>query len=132
MAHIDTFLYWLLAEAGFTEDDNLAMLHEELQETLLDRLNARIMERIPEDKWEEAGELLHDENSQKWEDFVHQYIPEYDDFLASVCDEFAQEYLENMDQDVEMPEIVEEDIDMSWDDEDSVEVDEDLLPKKAA
>ncbi len=89
------------------------MLHEELQETLLDRLNARIMERIPEDKWEEAGELLHDENSQKWEDFVHQYIPEYDDFLASVCDEFAQEYLENMDQDIEMPEIVEEDIDMS-------------------
>ena len=94
---MDSFLYWLLTQAGFTEADNLQMLHDDLEAVLLDRLNAKIMSKIPEDKWDEAGDLLHSDDSQKWEDFVHSYIPDYDDFLASVCEEFAQEYLDSMD-----------------------------------
>lgn len=97
MEHMDTFLYWLLDEAGFTEDDNLQMLHDDLEAALLDRINAKIMEKIPAENHEEAGELLHDEDTAKRESFVHRYIPDYDDYLEQVCDEFAEEYLESMD-----------------------------------
>lgn len=96
MEHMDALIYWLIEEAGFTEDDNLQMLHDDLEAALLDRLNAKIMEKIPEDKHELAGELLHNEDPTAWEDFVHTYIPEYDEFLESIFDEFAEEYLESM------------------------------------
>lgn len=96
MEHMDALIYWLLEEAGFTEEDNLQMLHDDLESALLDRLNAKIMEKIPEDKHELAGELLHNEDSSAREAFVHTFIPEYDAFLEEVCDEFAEEYLESM------------------------------------
>lgn len=93
---MDALLYWLLEEAGFTEEDNLEMLHDDLENALLDRLNAKIMEQIPDEKHDMAGELLHNEDSSAREAFVHMYIPEYDEFLEDVCDEFAEEYLESM------------------------------------
>lgn len=93
-----TFISWLLAQAGFTSDDNLEQLHDDLEVALLDRLQAKIIAKIPPEKHDLAWELLNSEDSRAWEDFVHTYIPEYDDFLASVCDEFAQEYLDAMDE----------------------------------
>lgn len=95
---MDTFLYWLLAQAWFTQEDNLQQLHEDLELALLDRLNAKILEQIPADKHELAGELISSEDADAWNAFVHTYIPEYDDFLANVCDEFADEYLDSMDE----------------------------------
>ena len=41
------------------------------------------------------------QNFQKWEDFIQLYIPEYDDFLAKIYDDFAQEYLESMQEESE-------------------------------
>lgn len=96
MEHMDALIYWLLEEAGFTEEDNLQMLHDDLEAALLDRLNAKIMEQIPAEKHELAGELLHNEDSAERDAFVEAYIPQYDEFLEGVCDEFAEEYLESM------------------------------------
>jgi hypothetical protein len=97
MEHMDALIYGLLEQAWFTEEDNLQVLHDDLEAALLDRLNAKIMAEIPADKHEKAGELLHDENTDAWETFVQMYIPEYDEFLADLFDEFAEEYLASMD-----------------------------------
>lgn len=96
MSNLTTFLHGLLLEAGFTEKDNLQMLHHDLEHTFLDRMNTQIMAKIPQDKWEEASELVTSEDTTKWEEFVQVYIPEYDAFLAKICNDFAKEYLENM------------------------------------
>ncbi len=101
MSHLTTFLRGLLLEAGFTEDDNLQLLQDDLQQVFLDRMNAQILAQIPQEKWEEASALLLDEDTQKWEDFIQLYIPEYDDFLAKIYDDFAQEYLESMQEESE-------------------------------
>jgi hypothetical protein len=96
MWQLDTFLYGLLDQAGFTEDDDLEQLHTELEETFLDKLHISILEQIPDEKREEASALLLGEDEAQRDTFINQYIPEYDDFLAQVCEDFADDYLDIM------------------------------------
>ena len=100
-AHEEDFLNDLLMQAGFNpEEDNFEELKDELEPILIDRIMVRVFEKLTEPQRKEVMKLFDAENEAEALEKIEKLIPNYDEFLAGVFEEFQEEYLANM----ELPE----------------------------
>ena len=99
--HEGDFLNDLLIQAGFNpEEDNFEELKEELEPILIDRIMVRVFEKLTEPQRKEVMKLFDAEKEAEALEKIEKLIPNYDEFLAGVFEEFQEEYLANM----ELPE----------------------------
>lgn len=100
-AHEEDFLNDLLMQAGFNpEEDNFKELKDELEPILIDRIMVRVFEKLTEPQRKEVMKLFDAEKEAEALEKIEKLIPNYDEFLAGVFEEFQEEYLANM----ELPE----------------------------
>ena len=100
-AHEEDFLNDLLMQAGFNpEEDNFEELKDELEPILIDRIMVRVFEKLTEPQRKEMMKLFDAEKEAEALEKIEKLIPNYDEFLAGVFEEFQEEYLANM----ELPE----------------------------
>ena len=100
-AHEEDFLNDLLMQAGFNpEEDNFEELKDELEPILIDRIMVRVFEKLTEPQRKEVMKLFDAEKEAEALEKIEKLIPNYDEFLAGVFEEFQEEYLANM----ELPE----------------------------
>ena len=100
-AHEEDFLNDLLMQAGFNpEEDNFEELKDELEPILIDRIMMRVFEKLTEPQRKEVMKLFDAEKEAEALEKIEKLIPNYDEFLAGVFEEFQEEYLANM----ELPE----------------------------
>ena len=100
-AHEEDFLSDLLMQAGFNpEEDNFEELRAELEPILIDRIMVRVFEKLTEPQRKEVMKLFDAEKEAEALEKIEKLIPNYDEFLAGVFEEFQEEYLANM----ELPE----------------------------
>ena len=100
-AHEEDFLNDLLMQAGFNpEEDNFEELKDELEPSLIDRIMVRVFEKLTEPQRKEVMKLFDAEKEAEALEKIEKLIPNYDEFLAGVFEEFQEEYLANM----ELPE----------------------------
>ena len=100
-AHEEDFLNDLLMQAGFNpEEDNFEELRDELEPILIDRIMVRVFEKLTEPQRKEVMKLFDAEKEAEALEKIEKLIPNYDEFLAGVFEEFQEEYLANM----ELPE----------------------------
>lgn len=100
-AHEEDFLNALLMQAGFNpEEDNFEELKDELEPILIDRIMVRVFEKLTEPQRKEVMKLFDAEKEAEALEKIEKLIPNYDEFLAGVFEEFQEEYLANM----ELPE----------------------------
>lgn len=100
-AHEEDFLNNLLMQAGFNpEEDNFEELKDELEPILIDRIMVRVFEKLTEPQRKEVMKLFDAEKEAEALEKIEKLIPNYDEFLAGVFEEFQEEYLANM----ELPE----------------------------
>ena len=99
--HEEDFLNDLLMQAGFNpEEDNFEELKDELEPILIDRIMVRVFEKLTEPQRKEVMKLFDAEKEAEALEKIEKLIPNYDEFLAGVFEEFQEEYLANM----ELPE----------------------------
>lgn len=99
--HEGDFLNDLLMQAGFNpEEDNFEELRDELEPILIDRIMVRVFEKLTEPQRKEVMKLFDAEKEAEALEKIEKLIPNYDEFLAGVFEEFQEEYLANM----ELPE----------------------------
>lgn len=99
--HEEDFLNNLLLEAGFNPDeDDFDQLKSELEPVLMDRIMLRVFEALTEAQRQEVMKLFDAGNEAQALEKIEKLIPDYDNFLAGVFEEFHDEYLANM----ELPE----------------------------
>lgn len=97
----EDFLNDLLMQAGFNpEEDNFEELKDELEPILIDRIMVRVFEKLTEPQRKEVMKLFDAEKEAEALEKIEKLIPNYDEFLAGVFEEFQEEYLANM----ELPE----------------------------
>lgn len=100
-AHEEDFLNDLLMQAGFNpKEDNFEELKDELEPILIDRIMVRVFEKLTEPQRKEVMKLFDAEKEAEALEKIEKLIPNYDEFLAGVFEEFQEEYLANM----ELPE----------------------------
>ena len=100
-AHEEDFLNDLLMQAGFNpEEDNFEELKDELEPILIDRIMVRVFEKLTDPQRKEVMKLFDAEKEAEALEKIEKLIPNYDEFLAGVFEEFQEEYLANM----ELPE----------------------------
>ena len=100
-SHEEDFLNDLLMQAGFNpEEDNFEELKDELEPILIDRIMVRVFEKLTEPQRKEVMKLFDAEKEAEALEKIEKLIPNYDEFLAGVFEEFQEEYLANM----ELPE----------------------------
>lgn len=96
-AHEEDFLNDLLMQAGFNpEEDNFEELKDELEPILIDRIMVRVFEKLTEPQRKEVMKLFDAEKEAEALEKIEKLIPNYDEFLAGVFEEFQEEYLANM------------------------------------
>lgn len=93
MDNIRQYIYDLLAQAGFTEEDNLEMLADDLEPVLLDRIMAKIALRLSEADQNSMYDMLDEWKAAEFHQFVAEKIENYDVYFAAILDEFTQDYL---------------------------------------
>lgn len=99
--HEEDFLNNLLLEAGFDpEEDDFDQLKAELEPVLMDRIMVRVFEALSEAQRQEVMKFFDAEKEAEALEKIEKLIPDYDNFLAGVFEEFHDEYLANM----ELPE----------------------------
>lgn len=92
------FLNDTLQRAGFNPlEDDFELLREDLEPVLQERVMLRLLSALPtEDNRNKVMELL---DTWKWEeafDMMEEMIPNYEDLLGDIYQEFQDEYLEGM------------------------------------
>lgn len=98
MLQTDMFLNDTLQRAGFNPlEDDFELLREDLEPVLQERVMLRLLSALPtEDNRNKVMELL---DTWKWEeafDMMEEMIPNYEDLLGDIYQEFQDEYLEGM------------------------------------
>ena len=94
MNNIHDYLEKLLQQAGFTADDNLEMLIEDLEPVLIDRIISKMAARLGEDDQNHMFNLIEQWNIEGFDAFMHEKIADYDEYFGQVLNEFGKEYLE--------------------------------------
>ncbi len=93
----EDFLNNLLFEAGFDpEEDDFDQLKAELEPVLMDRIMVRVFEALSEAQRQEVMKLFDAGKEAEALEKIEKLIPDYDNFLAGVFEEFHDEYLNNM------------------------------------
>jgi len=93
----DDFIYNLLIEAGYSPDkDDFDSLKEEIEPLLMDKIVSRVFEELSNDQRREIMKLFDAKKEAEALSKVEKMIPDYDNFLEEVFEEFAQEYLKTI------------------------------------
>ncbi len=105
-AHLDEmqeedFLNYLLVEAGFNpEEDDFDQLKAELDPLLMDTIMTKVFEALSDEQRETVMKLFDAGKEAQALEKIETLIPDYDNFLAGIFEEFHDDYLANM----ELPE----------------------------
>lgn len=92
----DQFLDELLLEAGFTADDNLDLLKEELKPLLQERITMSIYNQLDQEQKDTVTEMLDHNQIDELNEYLEKIIPDYQEKMMEVYADFEEEYLENM------------------------------------
>lgn len=93
----DDFIYNLLIEAGYSPDkDDFDSLKEEIEPILMDKIISRVFEELSNDQRREIMKLFDAKKEAEALSKFEKMIPDYDNFLEEVFEEFAQEYLKTI------------------------------------
>ncbi len=92
----DQFLDELLLEAGFTSDDNLDLLKEELKPLLQERITMSIYNQLGQEQKDTVTEMLDHNQLDELNEYLETIIPDYQEKMMEVYADFEEEYLENM------------------------------------
>ncbi len=99
--HEEDFLNYLLLEAGFIpEEDDFDQLKAELEPLLMDTIMTKVFETLSDDQREEVMKLFDAGKEAEALQKIEKMIPDYDNFLADVFQQFGDDYLAN----IELPE----------------------------
>lgn len=97
----EDFLNNLLLKAGFIpEEDDFDQLKAELEPLLMDTIMTKVFEALSEQQRKEVMKLFDAGKEAEALQKIEKMIPDYDNFLADVFQEFQDEYLATM----ELPE----------------------------
>jgi Mg/Co/Ni transporter MgtE len=72
------------------------MLKAELEPVLMDRIITRVFEELNDTQRKEVMKLFDEKKEAEALTKIEKMIPNYDDFLANIFEEFQEEYLRNM------------------------------------
>lgn len=90
----EDFIYNLLIEAEYSpEKDDFEGLKEEIEPLLMDKIISRVFEELSNDQRKEIMKLFDAKKEAEALSKVEKMIPDYDNFLEEVFQEFAEEYL---------------------------------------
>jgi Mg/Co/Ni transporter MgtE len=90
----EDFIYNLLIEAGYSpEKDDFEGLKEEIEPLLMDKIISRVFEELSNEQRKEIMKLFDAKQEAEALSKVEKMIPDYDNFLEEVFQEFAEEYL---------------------------------------
>ena len=90
----EDFIYNLLLEAGYSPDkDDFDVLKEEIEPLLMDKIISRVFEELSNDQRKEVMKLFDAKKESEALNRIVKMIPDYDNFLEEVFQEFAEEYL---------------------------------------
>ena len=90
----EDFIYNLLLEAGYSPDeDDFDDLKEEIEPLLMDKIISRVFEELSNDQRKEIMKLFDAKKEAEALSKIEKMIPDYDNFLEEVFQEFAEEYL---------------------------------------
>jgi hypothetical protein len=92
----DQFLDELLLEAGFTADDNLDLLKEELKPLLQERITMSIYNQLGQEQKDTVTEMLDHNQLDELNEYLEKIIPDYQEKMMEIYADFEEEYLENM------------------------------------
>lgn len=92
----DQFLDELLLEAGFTADDNLDLLKEELKPLLQERITMSIYNQLDQEQKDTVTEMLDHNQIDELNEYLEKIIPDYQEKMVEIYADFEEEYLENM------------------------------------
>lgn len=90
----EDFIYNLLIEAWYSPDkDDFESLKEEIEPLLMDKIISRVFEELSNDQRKEIMKLFDAKKEAEALEKIEKMIPDYDNFLEEVFQEFAEEYL---------------------------------------
>jgi len=90
----EDFIYNLLIEAWYSPDkDDFESLKEEMEPLLMDKIISRVFEELSNDQRKEIMKLFDAKKEAEALEKIEKMIPDYDNFLEEVFQEFAEEYL---------------------------------------
>ena len=90
----EDFIYNLLLEAGYSPDkDDFDALKEEIEPLLMDKIFSRVFEELSNEQRKEIMKLFDAKKEAEALRKIEKMIPDYDNFLEEVFQEFAEEYL---------------------------------------
>lgn len=92
----DNFLDELILEAGFTTQDNLDVLKEELRPVLWTKITKSIYSQLDQEQKDTVTELLDDGKLDELNQYLEEIIPDFQEKMVEVYADFEEEYLENM------------------------------------
>ena len=88
----EDFIYNLLIEAGYSPDkDDFESLKEEMEPLLMDKIISRVFEELSNDQRKEIMKLFDAKKEAEALEKIEKMIPDYDNFLEEVFQEFAEE-----------------------------------------
>lgn len=92
---LPAFVDKLVEEKGITglDEEIMMQLKEDLMERIEDRINVRILERMPEEKMEEFDAVVEEGDLDKIQEFTHANIPGLDQVIAKELLDFRRTYL---------------------------------------
>ncbi|MEI6316442.1 MAG: DUF5663 domain-containing protein [bacterium] len=95
MENLEEFVNKLIVEKGFGDKDPdvLEQIKLDLIDRIEDRINAMIMEKLPEDALDEFESKLDSENQEEIQKFIIKYIPDVKDRVAFELISFKNMYL---------------------------------------
>lgn len=93
----EDFITNLLVEAGFSpEEDNFQELREDLEPLLMDKILEKVFEALSVKQREEIMNLFDNGKEAEALAKIEKMIPDYDNFLADIFQEFEDEYLKSV------------------------------------
>lgn len=95
---MQSFLENLLNEAGFTDQQQVDMLSEELEPLLIERLFTKILARVPEDEQDTFIESVEKWTPEDFDKLCRRYISNYEEVMKQSLDEFAKDYLASFEE----------------------------------
>ena len=95
MENLEEFVSKLIVEKGFGDKDPeiLEQMKLDLTDRIEDRINAMVMEKLPEDAFDEFEAKLEGGDQTEIQKFIIQYIPDIKDRVAFELMSFKNMYL---------------------------------------
>lgn len=88
------FAKWLLIKVGLPDDENLPMLIEDVLATFYDRSMTQLMKKLDKLQLDLLWRMVENKSSDKEiYDMLYQNIPNFDNVMESLYDEFEKLYL---------------------------------------